>query len=254
MQLSHSNTLDALRRVQGFLDAQAAALGILVPLLLRTRLDAAVTQLAAFELQQSTAAGTAKGETGNQAVIRKDIRKRFMEPIARIAKASLREVGEYPTMVVSSSTLRNGDFLGAVQTLADSAAKNEKALLDHGMPTDFLVQLRAAITQLTASKAAQGQNVAQRQTATKGIKDTNKVGHDVLALLNSIIAPALKHNTPLLAGWKAAKKVVATLTSLPPQPTGLAPASTPTAAPTGATTPAPATAVTPAPQAAKAAA
>ena len=248
MQLAHSNTLDALRRVQGFLIAQAAALGMLVSAALRARLDAAITQLAAFEVEQSTTTGIAKGETANQAVIRKDIRKRFMEPIARAAKASLRDVGEYPTMVVPASTLRNGDFLGAVQTLADSATKYEKQLLAHGMPTDFLARLRAAIAQLATSKAAQGQNLAQRQTATKGIKDTNKIGHDVLFQLNANIEPALKHNTPLLAGWKAAKKIV-TATSLPPQPTGLAPA---TAATAGNKTPAPTAAA--APQAAKPAA
>ena len=42
MQLTHSNTLDALRSVVGFLDAKAAALGI----------------VAAFEVDKSTTAGT----------------------------------------------------------------------------------------------------------------------------------------------------------------------------------------------------
>jgi hypothetical protein len=54
MQLSHSNTLDALRRVQGFLTTQAAALGTLVSTTLRARLDDAVTQLTAFQARPST--------------------------------------------------------------------------------------------------------------------------------------------------------------------------------------------------------
>jgi hypothetical protein len=246
MQLLYSNTLDALRRVQVFLDAQAAALGTLVPPALRARLDAVVTQLLGFQAEQSAATGTAKGETANQVAYRKDIRTRFLTPIAGIAKRSLRNAPEYPTMVVPSSLLRNADYLNTVQTLADSAAKHEKELIAYGMPADFLTQLRAAIAQLSASKDAQGRNLARRKAATDGIVESDKAARGELKTLNAVIAPAIKTNAALLADWKASKKIAITLTPLPPQPTGLAPASPALADGSGATP-----VVAPAPQAAK---
>ncbi len=238
MQLIHSNTLDALRRVQGFLDSQAAALGTLVSAMLRARLDAAVTQLTAFMAEQSAAAGVAKGETANQDAFRKDIRARFLTPMAGIARRALRLAPEFSTMVVASSTLRNGAYLNTVQTLADSAAKYEKTFVDHGMPADFLTQLRAAITQLNASKDAQARNLSRRKAATQGIVDTDKIGRAELKTLNGVIAPAIKHNAALLADWKASKKIAITLTPMPPQPAGSAPASpTPSPAPASPTAP-----------------
>lgn len=71
VHITHSNTLDALRRVQGLLDAQAMALGPVVPRSLRARLDGAVVQLSLFQVEQSAAAGIAKGETVSQAAPRK---------------------------------------------------------------------------------------------------------------------------------------------------------------------------------------
>jgi hypothetical protein len=50
VQLSHSNSLDGLWRVQGFLDAQATVLGPIIPASLSARLDDAVTSLAALQL------------------------------------------------------------------------------------------------------------------------------------------------------------------------------------------------------------
>ena len=48
MQLKHLNILDTVRRVQGFLVRQAAALGVLVTAALSAQLDDAGTQLVTF--------------------------------------------------------------------------------------------------------------------------------------------------------------------------------------------------------------
>jgi hypothetical protein len=236
VQVIYSNILDALRRVQGFLDAQATALGSVIPASLRARLDGAVTQLAGFQVEQSATTGTARGEAANQAALRKAFRAQFFEPIGRIAKRSLKTVGEYPTLAVASARLKKSDFAAAAQALADSAAKYEKTFLDGGMQVDFLAQMRAAIAQMATSKDAQDRNDSRHIAATQGIKDTDKIAHEVLAVLNSVIVPALKHNASLLADWKASKKI-ASVTPLPPQPTGLPATSTVT--PPVVTTPAP---------------
>jgi hypothetical protein len=178
-------------------------------------------------VEQAAATGTARGETASLALLRKDFYTRFMRPIARNAKASLKGVGEYPTLVVASSGLRKGDFVGAAQAMADAATKYEKTLLEHGMATDFLTQMRAAIAQLTTSNDDRDRNISRREAATQGIKTMSAVGHEVVVNLDAIVLPALKTNPSALADWKASKRVTSP-TALPAQPTGLPSASTTT--------------------------
>jgi hypothetical protein len=105
IQLKHLNILDTVRRVQGFLVRQAAALGARVTAALSAQLDEAGTQLVTFQQDQGAAASAAKGETANQAEYRKDFYAKFMRPIARITKARLKSAPEYCLLVVPSRGL-----------------------------------------------------------------------------------------------------------------------------------------------------
>ena len=220
MQQFHQNTLDALRRVQGFLDRQAAAVGILVSPDTRAELDGDATQLAASQVEQTQTWGVSKAETANQAVYRKDFYFRFMRPIRRIAKAKLATAPELTSLVAKSTGVTKGDFAAVAEALAASAAKYEKVFVGKGMPADFVAQLSAAITQLKASRDSQAQAAVRSEAATKSITEANKNARDMLAVLDSVIVPAVRHNAALLADWKASKKIIGT-TALPPQPTGL---------------------------------
>jgi hypothetical protein len=237
VKVSQSNTLDALRRVQGFLDAQATALGPIIPASLRARLDGAVTSLAGFQTEQNTADSTAHGEAVNQTALRKTFVTKFMEPIAHIATGALKTSGDFPTLTIASSRLRKSDFLGAAQSLADAAAKNETVLTTDGMPTDFLTQLQAAIAAMTTSKAAQDRAVSRRGAATQGIADTDITAKQILGVLNGVIEPALAKNTSLLADWKSSKRISPAPTPLPSQPTGIPAAGSSTPAPVVAADP-----------------
>ncbi len=55
MKLTQLNTLEVGRRVQGFLDAHAAAIGSTILTSLRAKLDLAVQQLAGCQVEQATA-------------------------------------------------------------------------------------------------------------------------------------------------------------------------------------------------------
>src|SRR5579864_4939731 len=110
MQATDVRALDAGRRVQVFLDAQAATVGKVVAPSLRAKLDDSVTQLAGFQDEQGTADGAAKGETANQAALRDDLFQKFMVPIARTAKIALKSAPEFPKLVVSALARRKADF------------------------------------------------------------------------------------------------------------------------------------------------
>ena len=253
MQSLFGRALDAGRRVQVFLDAQAATLGKVVPPSIRAMLDDAVTQLAGFQVEQATALGTAKGETVNQTTLRDDLYQRFMVQIGRTAKVELRKTPEFSNLVVSALARRKLDFVSTANKFADAAAKHEQQLIEHGMPADFLVQLRAAIAAVSASADARGRNVARRIAATQGSKAMNKALRQKIGQIDGLIRPALKKNAALLADWRASKQIrQIAVTPLPTGGTVVTPVASgpaPTAAPPQST-PAPAPAPAPAPSAA----
>jgi hypothetical protein len=75
---------------------------------------------------------SARGETTNEKAIRKGIRLVIMTPIARIARASLKTIVEYPG---SRRMVRYLTPSGPLRMLADEAAKNEKTFLDRAPTT-----------------------------------------------------------------------------------------------------------------------
>ena len=103
MKTTEVRTLDAGRRVQGFLDTNAPSIGTAVPPSLRAKVDAAVSQLVQFRLDQEAATAAAKGETVNQAALRSDLFKHLVAPIGKVAKINLRQSTDLPALVVPAA-------------------------------------------------------------------------------------------------------------------------------------------------------
>jgi hypothetical protein len=151
MKTTEVRTFDAGRRVQGFLDTNAPTIGTAVPPSLRAKVDAAVSQLVQFELDQEAATAAANGETVNQAALRSDLFKHLVAPIGRVAKINLRQSTDLPALVVPAAAQRRSDFVAKVNSLADTASKYEPMFIDHGLPADFIAQIRAGATAVAAS-------------------------------------------------------------------------------------------------------
>ena len=232
MLATQVRTLDAARRVQVFLDTEAAAIGKAVPPTLRAMLDDAVTQLTAFQFQQGTAEGTAMGETANQVVLRDDLYTRFMAPVATTAKIELRNTPEFPNLVVPAVARRKIDFLATANKFADAAAKHEALLVQHGMPTDFLTQLHAAIAQAAASADARDRSLGLKKAATDGCVTAAKAIRDRIGQLDRTLTGAFPKKTPLLADFRATRRIrVVPVTPLPTGSTVVTPAPQPTTPP-----------------------
>jgi len=237
MQLKVLNTTDMGHRVQGFLDAQGAAIGVAVPANLRARLDGAVTQLVASQTEQANSAGAAKTATATQGAIRKDINARLLRPIARVAKSALSHQPDIAALIVTSGSMANGTFVSKLNSLADAATAYEQTFVDHMLPPNFIAQLRGAAAQLTASAESRARSVARRQAATASMIAADKVIKDAVSVLNHVLTPLLKPNAALLADWVASKRLQQTVVN--PISTGNAtpavsttdPAQQPTAAP-----------------------
>jgi hypothetical protein len=245
MQSTHFTVFDMGRRVQGFLDAQAATVGIIVPAALRAQLDDGVTQGAAFQLEQGASTSAAKGETSKQQLIRDDLYARFIHPVEGVAKKKLKglaTVTELASLIISAAFRHSNKLLTKATELADAAAKYEKVFIDNGLPADFIAQLRAGIAEVIASEAARVRQLSRRAAATTGIATSDKAIRATVDSMSRVLRPALKSNPPLLTDWMASKRI--RQLAVTPLPTGSvsAPASPatqpPSAGPATPTTPA----------------
>jgi hypothetical protein len=215
MKDTQRNTLDAGRRSKGFHDRHAAVIGDAVTPILRELLDQGVADLEAYQLEQRTATDSAKGMTVVLKQKRDDIHKQFGQGIRSIADNSLSNTPEYLSLLLPSRARTHGDFLAATTVLAAAAAVHEQVLLDHGLHTDFLVRLNAAILDLARATYERGRYRGRKAAARAGLVVADLKEKDALLTMDSNMTHVLRQDASLAADWEASSKIHVTTTPLP---------------------------------------
>ena len=225
MKATQGNTLNAGRRVQGFLDTHASVIGTVVSPALRGKLDAAVTQLGQSQLEQDATTAGAIGATAAQNALRSNLFEHFSAPIGRIAKVAFKGQTDLPAMVVLAETVRSKEFIAKVTSQIDAAEPHAQTFIDNGIRADFVAQVRAAIAELQASAGNKARLLSRRSAASAGLKAADAAVKDNFAVLNGVMGPVLKQDPSLAADWMASKRIKQTVVT--PLPAGEV--STPTA-------------------------
>jgi len=118
MRFLQNAVLAALKRVQLFLDDNAAVLAAIVDLTAaRKRLDAVVASFTNHAYDQDASNRGAKGETAKQRQLRVKLRGQQMEPIALIARKNLRTTPEFAAL----QTPNGPAFIASARGMADAA-------------------------------------------------------------------------------------------------------------------------------------
>jgi hypothetical protein len=207
MQARRARTLDAGRRVEGFLDENAAAIGAAITPVLRGKFADAVSRLAQAERDQTLAGDLAIGETTAAQRLRQDVYDRCIAPIAKAAAMTLGDEAEFAALQMPAELKQKRVFLAKASAVLEAATMHEAALVGFGLAPDFLEQLRAGITEVEASKVSRGSQVTRRTTATEAIATASKAVRDFIALLDRLLAPTLRAHPELKAGWTSAKSI-----------------------------------------------
>jgi len=251
MKNRQNAVLDALQRVQHFLDENASLLTGGVDLAgARRRLDEVAASFTTHALVQDVGERGRRGETAKQRQLRVKLRRQQMEPIALIARRNLRDTPEFAALQMPKPSAKGPAFLASANGMAKAAAVHHDTLVEHGLPTTFLDDFKTAVTKLEESLKERENNFTQRVGATKGLDIQEKQGHTVLGVLDSLMEQALGSNQSLLRAWESARLVrrrpvaVAPKTSATEAVAATAPTPAGVAAP--APTPNPVTATTPA--------
>ena len=153
-----------------------------------------------------------------------------MRQIAEIARRDLRSVPEFTELQMPPRSAKGGAFIASAKAMAAAATTYKAALLERGVPADFLEQFQVALAKMEDSVSQREQRRIQRMGATKGLAVAEQEGRSVLKVLDASVRRALRGNDALLATWDGARTIY--------QRPSAAPTETSTSTVTASSTPA----------------
>jgi hypothetical protein len=245
MTAAQKARLDALQRMQKYLDDHAGVLGTISKSTSRTDLDAAVAALEQFGTQQEGAQVEATSRTKLTHDAREELRLHHMQPIAMIARKKLSQTGAIQDLALPQKSVSDQTLVQKGLAMVNVAAQYSQVFIDQQMPADFIAQLQAAVDAVKQAVLAQGVARALEVNGTKGVKAQLAVTRTDVKVINALVVKQLKGQANLLAEWVSVKRVRAK----PGVPTGTTapPAIVPNPAPVPAPSPTPVPAPAPTP-------
>ena len=98
-------------------------------------------------------------------------------------------------------------MLASANAIANIGEAHKDLLVQHGLPTTFVDDLRAAAAALQAAKDERRMATSRRVGATKAIGAELKIGRLVVQSLDIALTRVLRAQPGLLAEWRNAKRV-----------------------------------------------
>jgi hypothetical protein len=209
MRQDQQRQLDALRRVQAFLDMNAGEVGALNSAEGRELLDDAISRIDTLGNEQAVANLEMRGQLNREKALAWALRMSHMRPITTFARARLRDVPDYAALIRSDRLLRPNQLVHAARALAAAAAPHADALTRAGFPADTVAQLAAAAEAVNDALEERANTKVGRVGATKGIEESLRQGREAAAILHAVISKQFAENTTFLVGWHAARRVMA---------------------------------------------
>jgi hypothetical protein len=222
VQQRHRIRLEALRRIQLFIDEHADALGNLSSADACRALDETVTKLDALALRQREAQVDCANQTKIKHERREELMRRHMYPIAAIARVHLGATPQITDM--QCPTLRDADctLVAAATVMANAAATHRSVFTDQQLPADFVRELRSAADALKQAVVEQDGRLTRMKMVTREIADEFAESARIRAVLNALMEARLYGDAERLEAWKVAKRVSS---AAPPPTAARAPAA-----------------------------
>ena len=169
-------------------------------------LNTVVTQSTDAAVQQGVIARQVTLEATDEQALRQHLRAQ-MRADAQVAQALRTTVPGIGSLRMPVRGAQVEGLLKAADAFTRQAFTYETVLVEHGLGTDFIAQLRDAISALTASVDGRGAARAGQVSATKQLSSSLKLGSKYVDILDAALTRALKSDVPKLAEWKHVKRV-----------------------------------------------
>jgi hypothetical protein len=207
MQRYQIHVGQSLRQVQQFLTVHQAAVPSAVASAAKRELDTAVAELDRAATEQGGLERTARGEVNRRRELERTLIKKYLSPLAKFARASLRSAPDIAALTPSAKALQNERLVQTALAMASAAERHIDALQAAEFPAEFLAQLRSAATAVTRSFDAGLSGRVRRTGVTKSIKASLANGRQAVAALDALVAHTIVGNEALEREWRSAKRV-----------------------------------------------
>lgn len=197
----------SLRQAQQFLTARADAVPSVAASAAKKQLDTAIADLDRAAIAQGTIGRERRGEVQRRAKLERTLVRKYLTPLAKFARASLKGAPDYAALTPSSRALQRERLVKTAQAMAKAARSHVTELRAASFPADFLDQLQAAATAVQASFDASQAGLVRRTGVTKEIRVALAAGRQAVATLDALLGHTTMGNEALEREWRSAKRV-----------------------------------------------
>lgn len=209
MYAKQKHVIDSLIRVRSFLEAHplGGELSYDGP---RERLEQVITRIWGHAGTQISGRALNRGEVRLQAQLMTQIRTRHMRPLVAIARAQVEDGADVRLRVAfRMPKVRIGvtKMIQVCDAMIAMARDFESVLIAEGRPTDFIARFVADRDALLSTQERRAHFTGSHVAAGAGLQVELRRGRLAVGRLDSIIRVAFEDDAPVLAAWRAAKRV-----------------------------------------------
>jgi uncharacterized protein YaiL (DUF2058 family) len=197
----------SLRQVQQFLTVHADAVPSAVASAAKQELDTAVATLDEAAIEQGSLTRRVRGEVRRREQLERILQRKYMTPLAKYARASLRGVPQFAALTPSARALRAERLVRTAQAMAVAAEQYVDQLEEAEFPADFLERLRTAAAAVQRSFDAGVSGRVRRTGVTKEIRAALASGRRAVARLDALMGHTILGDEALEREWRAAKLI-----------------------------------------------
>ena len=209
MYAKQKQVLDSFIRVRAFLKDHPAT-GWLTYRGAEEVLDEVLQRAFAHAGTQMSGPALGRGESRRQRQLMRRIRDRQMRPIVTIARAQI----EPDSDVRLPAALRMPEvrlgvtlLLQACDGMMEAAVLFEAALIEQGLPSDFLARFREARDELDRTQSRRAELTTSHVGARVGLAVELRRGRRAVDRLDAVVRVAFEGDEVVFAAWRSAKRV-----------------------------------------------
>ena len=209
MQKHHTKLIEALERVEGFLDTNQGVMASVITSKAHQNFTASRERMVEhMKAQDEHTRGIRRTVATKQRLAVRVIRA-HMRPITIVARKQLPTAGEFGALRVPGRRGRLVALVAAGHGMARAAKLHEATFLEAGLPADFIERLAAATDALSEAITAKGETEALRVRATSGLRKEGRVASFALRLIDTMVRSAIETDNVLLDEWTKVSRVAA---------------------------------------------
>jgi hypothetical protein len=202
MQRTQRQVRQALKGVQGFMNANDAVLGTVNATGARKRLDGVVRKLDTLGGDQDEIRYGRRGEQEQLRRLRHRLVKDWLSTMTLIGRGQ-KTIAELKGLRLPQNGIDTPRFVAAARAIVSAAADHAEVFIAEAFPPDFVQQVTIAIDEVESASLMYKSGKEQRMGATAGLKATVSEGLRNLRVIDSLVTPKLENDPVLLATWRA---------------------------------------------------